>query len=284
MRGATERCRPHRSVSCDGYGGADRKTLVYVDASPPDSRSGAISRKIRVIDICDNRGTLGSLASKIIISPTVIILFPTNYSDLCRCNDVVYCCSTISLVRTCQESRPKHYPQGILAICSCTRAARATRIATPCSCCSRPRRAFRPEIANLTWDMVVDAAGQVGGIIELRNQAEEMQRPDNPDLAAALAAWRSVAPKSDYVLSSERGGRMRPLRIVTWFNRAFKNIGLKGCSSHSGRRTFVTKAARLVHKAGGSLDVSASTEQRIKSQPWWQVRGLESRDPKAFGS
>jgi integrase len=41
--------------------------------------------------------------------------------------------------------------------------------------------------------------------------------------------------------------------IVVWFNRAFKNIGLKGCSSHSGRRTFVTRAARVVHKAGGCL-------------------------------
>jgi integrase len=46
------------------------------------------------------------------------------------------------------------------------------------------------------------------------------------------------------VIASERGGRMRPLSIVVWFNRAFKNIGLKGCSSHSGRRTFVTHFAR----------------------------------------
>ena len=46
---------------------------------------------------------------------------------------------------------------------------------------------------------------------------------------------------------------MTPLSIVIWFNRAFKHIGLNGCSSHSGRRTFITRAARLVHKAGGSL-------------------------------
>jgi integrase/recombinase XerD len=55
------------------------------------------------------------------------------------------------------------------------------------------------------------------------------------------------------VIASERGGPMTPLSVVVWFHRAFKSIGLKGCSSHSGRRTFVTRAARLVHKAGGSL-------------------------------
>jgi integrase len=113
------------------------------------------------------------------------------------------------------------------------------------------------EIANLTWDMVVDGNGQISGLIELADSAAKKcsgrSIPVHPDLAAALA-WRQVSPASDYVIaSSERGGRMRPLSIVVWFNRAFKNIGLKGCSSHSGRRTFVTRAARIVHKAGGSL-------------------------------
>ena len=113
------------------------------------------------------------------------------------------------------------------------------------------------EIANLTWDMVVDASGQVSGLIELADTAAKKcsgrSIPIHPDLVAALATWRQVAPPSQYVIASERGGRMRPLSIVVWFNRAFKNIGLNGCSSHSGRRTFITRAARLVHKAGGSL-------------------------------
>src|SRR3984893_15216043 len=113
------------------------------------------------------------------------------------------------------------------------------------------------EIANLTWDMVVDANGQISGLIELADNAAKKcsgrSIPVHPDLAAALAAWRQVARSSDYVVSSERGGLMSPLSIVVWFNQAFKNIGLRGCSSHSGRRTFVTRAARIVHKAGGSL-------------------------------
>jgi integrase len=46
---------------------------------------------------------------------------------------------------------------------------------------------------------------------------------------------------------------MTPVSIVNWFAKAYRTIGLQGCSSHSGRRTFITRAARLVHKAGGSL-------------------------------
>ena len=46
---------------------------------------------------------------------------------------------------------------------------------------------------------------------------------------------------------------MRPGSVVNWFRRLYREIGLNGCSSHSGRRTFITNAARLVSKAGGSL-------------------------------
>ena len=113
------------------------------------------------------------------------------------------------------------------------------------------------EIAKLTWDMVADGNGRISRLIALRDNAAKKcsgrSIPMHPDLAAALEAWRRIARPTDYVIASQRGGPMTPLSIVVWFNRAFKNIGLKGCSSHSGRRTFVTRAARLVHQAGGSL-------------------------------
>jgi integrase len=113
------------------------------------------------------------------------------------------------------------------------------------------------EIANLTWDMVVDPNGAISTAIELRDHAAKKHSgrliPLHKDLRNALANWRSVTLGTGPVVLSERGCAMTPLSIVVWFNRAFKNIGLKGCSSHSGRRTFVTRAARIVHKAGGSL-------------------------------
>jgi hypothetical protein len=113
------------------------------------------------------------------------------------------------------------------------------------------------EIAQLTWDMVLDPTGDVGSVIELHDAAAKNGSgrliPAHPDLRQALTAYRCLSTGSGPIIRSERSGPMTPLSIVVWFNRAFRNIGLNGCSSHSGRRTFITRAARLVHKAGGSL-------------------------------
>lgn len=113
------------------------------------------------------------------------------------------------------------------------------------------------EVAALTWDMVVDPQGHVGSVIELHDSAAKKRSgrliPIYAELAKSLTAWRKVSAGSYHVVCSERGGRMTPMSIVVWFNRAFHELGLSGCSSHSGRRTFITRAARLVHRAGGSL-------------------------------
>jgi integrase len=113
------------------------------------------------------------------------------------------------------------------------------------------------EIANLTWDMVLGPDGRLGSSIELRDRAAKRGTgrliPLHPVLQDALKTWRLTTAGNGSVIRSERGGAMKPLSIVLWFAAAYREIGLEGCSSHSGRRTFITRAARLVHKTGGSL-------------------------------
>jgi integrase len=105
--------------------------------------------------------------------------------------------------------------------------------------------------------MVLDPSGEIGAVIELRDCAAKKGSgrliPIHPSLRAALATWREMTDGLGSVVRSERGNAMRPVSIVNWFAAAYRAVRLDGCSSHSGRRTFITRAARLVHKAGGSL-------------------------------
>ena len=113
------------------------------------------------------------------------------------------------------------------------------------------------EIANLTWPMVLDPSGDIAAVIELRDHAAKKKSGRviamHPDLRDALSHWRDATVTAGPVVRSERGRPMTPVSIVNFFAIAYRAIGLVGCSSHSGRRTFITRAARLVHKAGGSL-------------------------------
>ena len=113
------------------------------------------------------------------------------------------------------------------------------------------------EIAGLTWEMVLDPTGEVGQAIELHDCIAKKNSgrriPINPTLQTALTAWCLLTGSVGSIIRSERGDAMTPTGIVNWFALAYRAVGLAGCSSHSGRRTFITRAARLVHKAGGSL-------------------------------
>lgn len=75
----------------------------------------------------------------------------------------------------------------------------------------------------------------------------------HPDLRKALQKLAKNADRTGPVILSERGSAMSAKSVVNWFKHIYALSGFEGCSSHSGRRTFVTQAARLVHKAGGSL-------------------------------
>ena len=118
------------------------------------------------------------------------------------------------------------------------------------------------EIARLTWGMVLDANGHVSVTVDVRSviakRGSGRRVPLHPQLREALAAWRAELPShrrapESYVVPSLRGGAMRPNSIVNWFIAKCREAGLEGCSSHSGRRTFITAAARRLHWAGASL-------------------------------
>ncbi len=118
------------------------------------------------------------------------------------------------------------------------------------------------EIARLTWGMALDADGHVARVLDVRGSIAKRGRgrrvPMHPKLRRALSDWKRQQPRERLapdaiVLPSLRGGALKPNSIVNWFVATCRTAGLEGCSSHSGRRTFITVAARRAHWAGASL-------------------------------
>jgi integrase/recombinase XerC len=117
------------------------------------------------------------------------------------------------------------------------------------------------EIAALTWSMATDAEGRVGDVIALENRASKGKSgrliPMHPLLREALAVLHElrrehVRPERP-VVYSERGLGLSAATVRLWFHRLYQTLGMTGCSSHSGRRTFITRAARKVSEVGGSV-------------------------------
>jgi integrase len=118
------------------------------------------------------------------------------------------------------------------------------------------------EIALATWGMVLDAEGNLGDALHLSNGASKGKRggrvvPLNKELRAALdalKATRNGVEAGDRIIHSERDAGMSSGAVQVWFHRLYNNeLGFKGASSHSGRRTFVTRCAKNIIAAGGSL-------------------------------
>jgi len=113
------------------------------------------------------------------------------------------------------------------------------------------------EIAGLTWEMVTDADGQLSPSIHLRDIASKGRSgriiPLNKELRGVLQALKEDQSLSPFIITTERSERTSPAAIVNLFAGWYRAAGLRGCSSHSGRRTFITNAARKISTVGGSL-------------------------------
>ena len=64
--------------------------------------------------------------------------------------------------------------------------------------------------------------------------------------------------KGASVSGYETGKAFSAAAMTNWFWLLYKDLGFEGCSSHSGRRTAITKWARTISQHGGSMrDVQA---------------------------
>jgi integrase/recombinase XerD len=118
------------------------------------------------------------------------------------------------------------------------------------------------EIAGLTWSMITDASGALADTIALPNKASKGRNggrhiPLHDDLREALAGLMiargdKVRPNLP-IIYTERADGYSANAIAVWFHGRFRQTGIEGASSHSGRRTFITSLAKRIVEAGGSL-------------------------------
>jgi integrase/recombinase XerD len=115
------------------------------------------------------------------------------------------------------------------------------------------------EIAHLTWWMTNDSQGEVGWSMCLLDSASKGKSgrmiPLSDEVREALIDYRNEVHNfaGPHVISTERSLSTSPQAIVNMFQRWYRHLGFVGCSSHSGRRTFITNAARKISTVGGSL-------------------------------
>jgi integrase/recombinase XerD len=146
------------------------------------------------------------------------------------------------------------------------------------------------EIAYLTWWMVNDSQREVGRAMCLLDSASKGKSgrmiPLGDEVREVLIEYRDEVKSfaGPRVICTERALSTSPQAIVNMFQRWYRHLGFVGCSSHSGRRTFITNAARKISTVGGSLrDVQIlaghtnlrTTQRYIEANPEAQVRIVE---------
>jgi integrase/recombinase XerD len=97
------------------------------------------------------------------------------------------------------------------------------------------------EIASLSWWMTNDSDGDIGySLCFLKKDGTGRMIPVTERLREALIEYRRTVPHAGpLVISTERALASSPHGIVNMFARWFKRLGFQGCSSHTGRKSFV---------------------------------------------
>jgi len=95
----------------------------------------------------------------------------------------------------------------------------------------------------------------------LQEYADDLQRNEN-----------DAFNRKGYLFKTQRGNRFQPDVLQKWFRKLYDKTGLVGASSHSGRRTFITRLIehgadiKAVSRLAGHADI-ATTSEYVEDNP-----------------
>ena len=113
--------------------------------------------------------------------------------------------------------------------------------------------------------MILDPEGNMGDTINLIDRVSKGNSgrviPLNSELKDKLLELYEIEKVSNRhfdintskVIRTERSQSTSPQSIVNLFSRWYSDMGFIGCSSHSGRRTFITNLSKKISVVGGTL-------------------------------
>lgn len=144
------------------------------------------------------------------------------------------------------------------------------------------------EIAELTWEMLTDGEGNLTDEIRLLDKASKGRSGglvyQSKRLQAAIRAYAKDRVLKGKVITSQRGSGMISQVVINWFQCLYRELGYEGCSSHSGRRTAITRWARNIHSAGGTLvEVSRMARHSSVSMTQRYIEVSESACRRVIG-
>ena len=120
------------------------------------------------------------------------------------------------------------------------------------------------EISLLGWKMVSKSDGTIDDYINLPNSSSKgnggriipLHKNIKENLKLMLEEHRELYgfdQNKSFIVRTERSPFTSSQIIVNMFQKWYGKLGLLGCSSHSGRRTFITETSKKISLVGGSL-------------------------------
>jgi len=120
------------------------------------------------------------------------------------------------------------------------------------------------EISLLSWKMVLKSDGTIDDYINLPNSSSKgnggriipLHKDIKSNLQIMLMEHKGLFgfnQNTSFIVRTERTPFTTSQSIVNMFQSWYGRLGLLGCSSHSGRRTFITETSKKISLVGGSL-------------------------------